>query len=349
MGTLFKDVLKEGESLFLNSVALDFDYQPKLVPYRENHQRFIVSCIKPLFQGRNGKNIFIFGPSGVGKTVSTKHVLSELEEYNDVIPIYINCWKKDTSFKIINEMCELVNYKWVHNKKTDELFADVSKILNKKSVVFCFDEADKLKEFDLIYSIMEDIYKKTLIFITNDRNWLNSLDPRIRSRLIAENLEFEPYKLNEVEGILKQRMEFAFVKDSFDKQAFQAVVKETFNKKDIRYGLAIMKDSAEISEDLGSRKVLLEHLERALNKVNNLNDDDLSKEEKDILRLIKENPMKSVMDLFKLYKENVEDISSRTFYRKINKLKDKYLIDIEQSDGYNRINLIEQTKKLDEF
>ena len=348
MANLFKNALKEGESLFLNSVALDFDYQPKLVPYRENHQKFIANCIKPLFQGRNGKNIFIFGPSGVGKTVSTRHVLNELEEYNEIIPIYINCWKKDTSFKIINEICEIVNYKWVHNKKTEELFKDVSKILNKKSVVFCFDECDKLKEFDLIYSIIDEIYKKCLIFITNERNWVDEIDARIKSRLVPENLEFEPYKLNEVEGILKQRMEFAFIKDSFDKETLQFIVKETLNKRDIRFGLTLMKNSVEIAEDEASRKVLLEHAKEARTKLNE-NNNELNKEEIEILKLIKDNPMKSVMELFKLYKENVEDISSRTFYRKISKLKDKSLIDIKESDGYGKINLIDNTKKLDEF
>ncbi len=91
---LFDDMLKQGESLFLNPEVLDFDYQPKLVPFRENHQNFIASCIKPLFQKRNGKNIFISGSPGIGKTVSCKHVLKELEEQtNEIIPIYINVAK----------------------------------------------------------------------------------------------------------------------------------------------------------------------------------------------------------------------------------------------------------------
>ena len=61
MGGLFKDILGSSESLFKNELALDFSFQPKLVPYREKEQRFIAGCIKPLFQGKNGKNVFIFG------------------------------------------------------------------------------------------------------------------------------------------------------------------------------------------------------------------------------------------------------------------------------------------------
>jgi len=92
MGELFKDMLGSEESLFKNEVALNFDYQPKLIPFREIHQKTIASCIKPLFQKRNGKNLFIHGMPGVGKTVACRHVLDELPETTDeIIPLYINC------------------------------------------------------------------------------------------------------------------------------------------------------------------------------------------------------------------------------------------------------------------
>ena len=40
-------------------------------------------------------------------------------------------------------MCEQLNYVFTQNKKTDELYKDIIKILNKKKVVFVFDEIDK--------------------------------------------------------------------------------------------------------------------------------------------------------------------------------------------------------------
>ena len=76
--SLFKDMLKDSETLFKNSIALDYDYIPKLIPYRENQQHFIANCIKPLFQNRNGRNCIVFGPPGIGKTVALRHVLQDL-------------------------------------------------------------------------------------------------------------------------------------------------------------------------------------------------------------------------------------------------------------------------------
>jgi Cdc6-like AAA superfamily ATPase len=119
--SIFKDMLGSGETLFKNPVALDYDYVPKLIPYRENEQHRIATCIKPLFQERNGRNLIIFGSPGVGKTVACRHVLSDLGEQTDeVLPLYINCWSKNTSYKIAIELCEQLGYKLTHNKKTDE-------------------------------------------------------------------------------------------------------------------------------------------------------------------------------------------------------------------------------------
>ncbi|MCX6707149.1 MAG: hypothetical protein NT001_03335, partial [Candidatus Woesearchaeota archaeon] len=58
----FKDMLGSGESLFLNEpLSLEYDYLPKKVLYREAQQTQISLCIKPLLDGRSGRNIFIYG------------------------------------------------------------------------------------------------------------------------------------------------------------------------------------------------------------------------------------------------------------------------------------------------
>ncbi len=77
---LFVDVLKEGESVFKQEEALDYEFIPKALPFRENQQHALAACIKPLLQGRNGRNVFVYGAPGIGKTAATKWVLQELEQ-----------------------------------------------------------------------------------------------------------------------------------------------------------------------------------------------------------------------------------------------------------------------------
>ena len=58
------------------------------------------------------------------------------------------------------EICDQLGYKFTHNKKTDDLFKILEEYLNKDSVVFVFDEVDKLEDADFLYMILERIYRK---------------------------------------------------------------------------------------------------------------------------------------------------------------------------------------------
>ena len=76
---LFKDMLGAEESLFKNELALDYSFLPKILPHRENQQRHAAACIKPLLTEKNGKNLFIYGAPGIGKTAALRFDLNELE------------------------------------------------------------------------------------------------------------------------------------------------------------------------------------------------------------------------------------------------------------------------------
>ena len=357
MGGLFKDILGSNESLFRNDVALDYSFVPKIVPYREKEQRIIASCIKPLFLEKSGKNVFIFGQPGVGKTVALRKVLNELEEETDeILPIYINCWQRNTTFKIILEICDLMDFKFVQNKKTEELFRWIKQNLNKKSVVFVFDEVDKLEDLDFLYMILEEIYRKTIILITNHKDWIIGLDERIKSRLMPEIIEFNPYNYSETKGILKQRCEYAFPPNVLNEDAFELIAKKTFELQDIRMGLHLMKESASIAESKSSRKILLEHAQLALSKINEFtikNPDELAADEHLILNLIRNNSGKKIGDLFKSYQENGGKLVYKSFQRKIEKLEKSKFISVEKTAGGNEGNTTiiksNSEKKLTEF
>jgi len=352
---IFDNMLKEGESLFVDEIALDYDYMPKLVKYRENQQHYIADCIKPLFNNRNGRNLFICGKPGIGKTLVVKHVLRDLKNETDtIIPIYINCWKKDTSFKIVNEICEQLNYKWTQGKRTDELMEVITNMLNKKSVVFCLDEADKVKEVDVIYSLCEDILKKSIIMITNEKDWYSNLDGRIRSRLMCDYLEFKPYNFKETEGILKERMNHAFVQNIFDEEGFNMIVKKAYEVNDIRTGLFLMKEAGNLAESRASRDIKIDHVKIAILKLESFkvkSSADFGEEERKILDIIKENSGKTTKELFDIYSKDGGDKSYRTFFRRIEDLKRGKMIETEEiNEGFaGRATKVSYTKKLDEF
>jgi len=357
MGGLFKDILGSSESLFKSDVPLDFSYMPKLVPYREREQRLIAACIKPLFNEKTGKNVFIYGQPGIGKTVACRHILKEIEdETEEIIPIYINCWQRNTTYKIVLEICDLMEFKFVQNKKTEELFKWIKQNLNKKSAVFVFDEADKLEDFDFIYMILEEIEKKTVIMITNFKDWIIDLDDRIKSRLMPEVIEFKPYSYDETKGILKHRLEYAFYPNVWNEDAFEIIARKTADMQDIRTGLHLMKEAGLIAESKSSRKIILEHAQQALQKIDEFSikkTTDLASDEQLILDIIKNNSGKRIGDLFKAYQKNGGNLVYKSFQRKIDKLQKNKFIIVEKTAGGDEGNTTiirhNSEKKLTDF
>ena len=359
MGGLFKDILGSSESLFKNEsdVPLDFSFIPNPVRYREKEQGIIASCIKPLFQEKTGRHIFVYGQPGVGKTVACKHLLREIQqETDDVVPIYINCWKHNTTFKIVIEICDQLDLKFVQNKKTEELFRWIKQNINKKSAVFVLDEADKLEDLDFLYMILEEIDRKAIVLIANYKEWIAELDERIKSRLMPEIIEFKPYNYEETKGIMKQRMDYSFQPNVWDNEAFELIAKKAAEMQDIRMGLYLMKQAGLIAEDKSSRRITLEHAQQALEKIKDFsikNPTELAEDEQLILDLVKQNSGKRIGDFFKLYQQNGGKLVYKSFQRKIDKLQKNKFIIVEKTAGGDEGNTTiirhNSEKKLTDF
>ena len=354
---LFDEMLGSGESLFKNAIVLDFDYQPKVIPYREQEMQYIVSCIKPLFQQRNGKNLFLYGPPGVGKTAACKHILEELGEQTDEIDtLYVNCWQNNTTFKIMYAMCEALGLKFIHNKRTEELFKMLKERLNKKTAVFVFDEIDKAEDYDFIYSVLEELYRKTVILITNHKEWLDDLDTRIKSRLNPETLAFRKDNQDEMMGIIKQRINYAFVEGVWRPEAFSLAAAKTTELGDIRTGLYLLKEAGTIAEDKASKKIELAHVEEAIKKLDSFSikkSSDLEEETRMILDVVKGNSGKKIGELFEDYQKAGGKSVYKTFQRKIAKLEQSGFIATKKivggTEGSTTIVNYAKGKKLTDF
>ncbi|RLE39487.1 hypothetical protein DRJ17_00875 [Candidatus Woesearchaeota archaeon] len=327
---LFRDMLHADESLLKNEQVLDFDYQPKLVKYRESQQFAIADCMKPLFNKRDGDNVLVYGTSGIGKTLACKHILQELEQETDaIIPIYVNCWEHNTTYKIALNICEQLQYPFTPNKKGVELFQKIAERLNKKSAVFVFDEIDKAEDFDFLYFISEKIFRNSIVLITNFKSKLFSMDKRLRSRLFLEFVEFNKYTFEETRGILQERVDYAFFKDVWTKEAFDLAVQKTFEMGDIRCGLLILRKAGKLAENESSRSIEVNHVEKILDKVDKYavkGSSDLDGETRNILHLIRDNSGSTIFDVFKMYQKKKGKLVYRSFYRKVKHLElNKYV------------------------
>jgi len=314
-----------GESLFRNEDALDLEFVPKMLPFREFQQKRAAACIRPLLEDRSGRNALVHGPPGIGKTAALKWVMRELEETtDDVYMTYINCWQKNTTFKIFEELCQQLGYKFTQNKRTEELFDVIKNIVNKKAAVFIFDEIDKVDDHDFLYSILEEIYKKSMFMITNYKEWLEDIDERVRSRLMPEVIEFKSYSRDEINDILRQRADLALVPGCVDDDVLGAISMHAYDAKDVRTGMFLLREAALAAEYANSKKILPDHAVTAIQKAKDFTvnkSDDLEGDTRQILEVIKKNAGSKIGDLFRLYKEDGGFGTYKTFQRKIDRLQ----------------------------
>lgn len=356
--SLFKNMLRSGESLFRDTIVLDYDFQPKILKYREAEQKRFAIAIRPLLDGHTGRNLFVDGVPGIGKTTACKNVLRELEEETDAIhTFYINCWKENTTYKVFSKVCDELGFKFIQNKKTSELFELIKTQINKqgKSAVFVFDEIDKLEDTDFLYTILEDIYRKTIILITNYRDTFSDLDERIRSRLSPEFVTFRAYKEFEIKGILEERRKYAFVQNCWDEEAFTELAQKCTETGDVRIGLYLMREAGNIAEEKASRKVTVEHVATAIRKVDEFYikpKEALPAELLELLDLIKENSGSKIGDLYQLFCEKGFEMSYKSFQRRVAKLSEGKYIDAQKKQdaaGNTTILSFNSVKKLTEY
>lgn len=353
---VFDSLLKEGESLFLNDYALDFSFQPKLLLHREKEQFAIAQAIRPLFAQRTGKNILLYGRPGIGKTLAVLHVFRELEEqHEEILPVYVNCWQNNSTYKIAIALCEAVNYKFYQNKKTHEIFKDLQEKFNKTAVAFCFDEVDKVEDFDFLYTLLEGVFRKSLIFISNYKEWFVSLDERIRSRVHPELLEFKEYSDTEIHDILEQRRGFAFKEGALSEEGFAQILQHAISHKDIRAGLHLMKQAAETAEEASSRIITAAHVSSVLTKgVEEYLKESIELDEdcRFILEVVKSNSGMKIGELFKKYENLSGKLGYKTFTRKMQTLAYGGFVSLKKiggAGGNSTIVYHQQIKKLSEF
>ncbi len=352
-------MLRADESMFKNEDSLDPEWLPKNLPYRESQHHQIANCIRPLLQGRNGRNCIVYGAPGIGKTAAVKLVLRELEENPDVnapdvYVLYVNCWQKNTTYKIFVDLCEQLGYKFTQNKNTEDLFKIIQNIVNKKAAVFAFDEVDKVTDVDFLYDIFTDVLKKTIIMVTNHPSWYSGIDERVRSRILPETINFKPYDAGEIEGILNMRIDFAFNSGCWSNDAVSLVSEKTASAGDIRVGLHLLREAGLSAEDVGSRKVLVSHAQTALSRAGIFSvksADDLGDDAKVILDLVKSQSEGRIGDLFKLYQDQGGSANYKTFQRRIDKLSQGGYVNTKKVVGGKEgsTTIISRNKSLDEF
>jgi len=338
--------LLEESRIFKDEQVLNPEYLPELLPHREHKIERIANNLSPASKGRNPHNMFIFGIPGIGKTASIKYVFRQLEEYSDrVKTVYINTWDYNTSHSILTKL--VLDFGFFIPRRglsKDEIIERLVEALKKtkKSLIVCFDEVDQLikKDEKALYDILRlNQYVDNpigLTVISNYRDVFVNVEPRIKSSLGVEEIEFKPYTLQEMKDILMERCKHAFRFGVLGEGVMLLCANHAVNKGgDVRVGLECLRKAARICEEENSDKLKVNHVKQILKQTGPVKLKIMRKKlegvEKNIVELLSNEKEITSTELHKKYVTRFGKISQFTMTKHVKHLEDIGMVRTKES------------------
>jgi len=323
--------------IFLSKKTLSADFTPQNIPHREKQIKELALMLAPVLKGEKPSNVFIYGKTGTGKSLCTRHVadaITQIAKNNgaNVRILYINCKMRktaDTEYRLLARLTsffgEDVPYTGLPtNTLYNKFFGHLEK--NGGSVVIILDEIDALVEKvgdEFLYNLtrISQELKDTsvsIIGISNKVSFVDNLDPRVRSSLSEEEIIFPPYNANELRDILEERTKTAFCSGSLD---FAVVTKcaalAAQEHGDARKALDLLRVAAELAERGGDMNVTEKHVDTAEEKL-----------DKDrIIEIVKSQPKHSKLvmtSILSLHMKGSRDMQTGDVFEFYKKLCERY-------------------------
>lgn len=294
----FEKFLKQ-DGLFVNKKALQTSFTPDNIVHREDQIDVIAKILAPLLRNEKPSNLFIYGKTGTGKTVSVRYVTNKILEvaHKNTIPLqihYINCKLKkvaDTEYRLIAQLTrDIASYIFKDEKKldkydvpstglpTDEVYDRFYSLIDQKGInlVIILDEIDELVKktgSDILYNLtrINSELKKaqiSIIGISNNLMFIDNIDPRVKSSLSEEEIVFPTYNAIQIQDILQERISLAFKKDVIEEGLIEKCAAYAAREHgDARRALELLRVAGELAERKNEEKITIQYLDEAESKI----------------------------------------------------------------------------------
>ncbi|HLC66760.1 MAG TPA: AAA family ATPase, partial [Candidatus Nanoarchaeia archaeon] len=269
--------------MFQNRAALQSNFLPETIIHRELQLEQLGNTLAPALKLNRPSNLFIYGKTGTGKTITTQHFIQKLQSFVKakqipLMPIYINCKLKrvaDTEYRIIAQLIQAFGREIPSTGlPTQEIYKYFYELVESKPqlILLFLDEIDELVKKsgeEILYNLtrINGELKKSqvgIVGISNDLMFTANLDPRIKSSLSEEEILFHPYNALQIQDILRQRAAQAFTNDALATGVIEKCAAYAAKEHgDARRALELLRVAGEIAERERAGQIRVEHLDRA--------------------------------------------------------------------------------------
>jgi archaeal cell division control protein 6 len=285
--TEFLESFIKKESLFKNKAILQSSYNPNDILHRDEQINQIAKIMAPCLRLERPSNLFVYGKTGTGKTLTVQHTTKQIltiaeRERIPVKCIYVNCKLKkvaDTEYRLIAEITRFFG-KTIPptGLPTDEVYNIFYKTIDqhKQIVILILDEIDQLVKKigdEVIYNLTRintalHHSQISLVGISNDVMFADNLDPRVKSSLSEEEIVFPSYNAVQIQDILKRRCSEAFKEGVLEEGVLAKCAAYAAREHgDARRALELLRVAGEVSERKGNLRVTLQELDESEEKI----------------------------------------------------------------------------------
>ena len=114
---VFFENFLEKQPIFKNKNIIQSNYTPEQIPHRDEQIRGLANILAPTLRAEKPSNIFIYGKTGSGKTLTVKYTTQQLlliaaQKKLPIKVIYLNCKLKklaDTEYRLIAQLLREYN------------------------------------------------------------------------------------------------------------------------------------------------------------------------------------------------------------------------------------------------
>ena len=268
--------------IFKNKEALSSAFIPDEILHRDIEIEELSNILAPSLLLERISNILVYGFSGTGKSLVTRHVAQSLsttasDKNVSIIPIYINCRleNNNTEYRLISNLCTVFGVEVpVSGLSVNALYKKFVSAVDTedKALILILDEIEKLVQNagdGVLYSLLRinesmKHVKLSIIGISNNIDFKSSLDQRVRSSLSPVELVFKPYNAMQIEDILAKRVTESFYEGALGEGVTQKCAALSAQEHgDIRKALNLLRVAGEMAQLTGRSTVTEEDLDSA--------------------------------------------------------------------------------------
>ena len=284
----FEKYLKN-DPLFIDKKVLQANYAPDTIPHRDDQIEYVANILAPALKLEKPSNLFVYGKSGTGKTLTMKSIISNMEEIAkkkkiDLKFFYLNCKLKrvaDTEYRLIAQLARMFGKDVpATGLPTDEVYKIFVEAIDDKEqlLILVLDEIDQLVNKvgdEILYNLTRlnpelEKAELSLVGISNNLFFMNSIDARVKSSLSEEELVFPPYNALQLQDILKKRSKLAFRNNVVKKGVIEKCAAYAAREHgDARRALDLFRVAGELAERSGDKNVDIKHIDNAEEKIEN--------------------------------------------------------------------------------